>query len=202
MATYKAIEISEKGKLNLKEKEMREPGPFQVRLKVEAAGICHSDSMVIEGLWPGLHFPRVPGHEIAGVIEAVGSHVKNWGVGDRVGVGWFGGQCTVCESCRRGDFVSCENLIISGISSDGGYAQSVIVEARALARIPEGMSSTDAAPLLCAGVTTYNALRNAELRPGDVVAIQGIGGLGHLGVQFARKMGFIPIPKNKFLNLI
>jgi D-arabinose 1-dehydrogenase-like Zn-dependent alcohol dehydrogenase len=194
MGTYKAVEATGPGKLKLVEREVGEPGPFQVRLKVEAAGVCHSDSMAIEGVWPaGIHFPRVPGHEIAGAIDAVGTHVKNWKVGDRVGVGWFGGQCGHCESCRRGDFISCANLIISGISCDGGYAQMAIVEARALARIPDGMKAEEAAPLLCAGVTTYNALRNADLRAGDLVAIQGIGGLGHLGIQFACKMGFITV---------
>lgn len=193
MKTYKAIEITSPGKLKLVERQIREPGPGQVRLKVEAAGVCHSDAMAIEGEWPGLNYPLVPGHEIAGRIDAVGEGVTTWKVGQRVGVGWFGGECGKCESCRRGDLMSCSNPIVPGFTIDGGYAESVIVEARALASIPDDISSEQAAPLLCAGVTTFNALRNAKLRPGDVVAIQGIGGLGHLGIQFARHMGFYTV---------
>ncbi|HVV68607.1 MAG TPA: alcohol dehydrogenase [Gammaproteobacteria bacterium] len=193
MKTYKAIEITSPGKLNLVERTLREPQAGQVRLRVEAAGICHTDVFAVEGQWPGLKYPLVPGHEIAGRIDAVGADVKVWKVGQRVGVGWFGGQCYVCEPCRRGDFINCIRLIIPGITTDGGYAESVIVEARALAAIPDALTADDAAPLLCAGVTTYNALRNAKLRAGNVVAIQGIGGLGHLGVQFARRMGFYTI---------
>jgi len=188
--TYKAIEVTKPGKLNLVERAMLEPGFGQVRIRVEAAGICHSDALVVEGQWPGTTYPRVPGHEIAGRIEALGEGVTGWDVGDRVGVGWFAGECRRCEPCRRGDFVNCINLKVSGISSDGGYAEIIIAEARALASIPNDLDAVDAAPLLCAGVTTFNALRNAGLRPGDLVAIQGIGGLGHLGVQFARRMGF------------
>ncbi|CEG57460.1 alcohol dehydrogenase [Legionella fallonii] len=193
MKTYRAIEITTPGKLNLVERPLREPGPGQVRLRVEAAGVCHTDVMAVEGLWPGLKYPLVPGHEIAGRIDAVGAEVNHWKIGQRVGVGWFGGECRECESCRRGDFINCAKLIIPGFSMDGGYAESVIVEARSLASLPDELNAEDAAPLLCAGVTTYNALRNANLRPGDVVAIQGIGGLGHLGVQFARHMGFYTI---------
>ncbi len=193
MKTYKAIEVPSPGQLNLVEKPIREPGPRQVRLRVEASGVCHTDVLAIEGQWPGLKYPLVPGHEIAGRIEALGEGVKNWKIGQRVGVGWFGGECGECESCRRGDFVNCIRLIIPGFTIDGGYAELVIVEARALAAIPEELTAEEAAPLLCAGVTTYNALRNAKLRPGDVVAIQGIGGLGHLGVQFARHMGFYTV---------
>jgi alcohol dehydrogenase, propanol-preferring len=188
--TYRAIEVTTPRKLNLVERAIPELGPGQVRIRVEAAGICHSDAATIEGQWPGVTFPRVPGHEIAGRIEAVGKGVERWKPGQRVGVGWFGGECGNCESYRRGDFVNCANLIHSGISQDGGYAEIVIAEARALASIPESVAATDAAPLLCVGVTTYNALRNAKLRPGDLMAIQGVGGLGHLGVQFARRMGF------------
>jgi D-arabinose 1-dehydrogenase-like Zn-dependent alcohol dehydrogenase len=193
MKTYKAIEITTPGKLNMVERPMREPGPGQVRIKVEAAGVCHTDFLAIEGLWPGLRYPLVPGHEIAGRIDALGEGVKTWNVGQRVGVGWFGGNCGTCDPCKRGDFINCVNLIIPGFTTDGGYAELVIAEARALARIPESISADQAAPLFCAGVTTYNALRNAELRPGDVVAIQGIGGLGHLGVQFAHHMGFYTV---------
>ncbi len=193
MQTYKAIEITTPGKLKLVERSIRQPGRGQVRLRVEAAGICHTDVLAIEGQWPGLKYPLVPGHEIAGRIEAVGEGVNNWKIGQRVGVGWFGGQCYECEPCRRGDFVNCIRLIIPGFTTDGGYAELVIVEARALASIPDDLSSEDAAPLTCAGVTTYNALRNAQLRSGDVVAIQGIGGLGHLAVQFARRMGFYTV---------
>jgi len=176
--------------MTLVERPLREPGSGQVRIRVEAAGICHSDALTIEGQWPGITYPRVPGHEIAGRIEALGDGVHQWKVGQRVGVGWFGGECGECEPCRRGDFVLCQNLIVSGISTDGGYAEMAIAEARALASIPDDVTAADAAPLLCAGVTTFNALRNANLRAGDLVAIQGIGGLGHLGVQFARRMGF------------
>lgn len=193
MKTYKAIEVTTPGKLTLVERTLREPGRGQVRLKVEASGICHSDSVAVEGLWPNLRYPLVPGHEIVGKIDAVGEGVVNWKIGQRVGVGWFGGECGRCEPCRRGDFIDCDNRIIPGITTDGGYAESAIVEASALARIPDGLPSDAAAPLLCAGVTTFNALRNAELRLGDLVAIQGIGGLGHLGVQFARRMGFTTV---------
>lgn len=190
VATYRAIEVSAPGVLKLVERPIVEPGFGQVRIRVEASGVCHSDTATIEGQWSGMTYPRVPGHEIAGYIEAVGEGVEEWKVGQRVGVGWFGGECGHCESCRRGDLVKCLNLIISGISTDGGYAEIVIAEARALASLPEQITAADAAPLLCAGVTTFNALRNAKLRAGDLVAIQGIGGLGHLAVQFARRMGF------------
>jgi len=191
--TYRAIEITSPGKLALVTRKIREPGAGQVRLKVEAAGVCHSDAAAVEGQWPGLQLPRVPGHEIAGRIEAIGEGVTKWKVGQRVGVGWYGGECGECESCRRGDFVTCQNPIIPGITTDGGYAEKAIVEARALASIPDDITAEDAAPLLCAGVTTYNALRNAKLRAGDLVAVQGIGGLGHLGVQFANRMGFTTV---------
>lgn len=193
MKTYKAIEIISPGKLNLVERPLREPGPGQVRLKVEACGICHTDALAIEGKWPGIRFPRVPGHEIAGRIEALGQGVDNWKIGQRVGMGWFGGECGQCEPCRRGDKVNCTHLIVPGITTDGGYAESFIAEARALAAIPENLPAEEAAPLLCAGVTTFNAIRNAKLRPGDTVAIQGIGGLGHLGVQYANHMGFYTV---------
>ncbi len=188
--TYQAVEVTSPGKFNLVTRPVTEPGPGQVRIRVEAAGICHSDVATVQNILPGITYPRVPGHEIAGRIDALGEGVGAWKVGQRVGVGWFGGQCGHCEPCRRGDFVNCERLIISGVTTDGGYAEVVIVEARALASIPDEITPADAAPLLCAGVTTFNALRNARLRGGDLVAIQGIGGLGHLAVQFARRMGF------------
>ena len=189
-ATYNAVEAVAPGTVRLVERPMPEPGAGQVRIRVEACGICHTDSLTIEGQWPGLSFPRVPGHEAAGRIEAIGPAVAGWRIGQRVGVGFFGGECGHCEPCRRGDAINCQNLIISGITTDGGYAGVMIAEARALASIPDDISAADAAPLLCAGVTTYNALRNSSLRAGDLVAVQGVGGLGHLGIQFARRMGF------------
>jgi D-arabinose 1-dehydrogenase-like Zn-dependent alcohol dehydrogenase len=188
--TYRAIQVTKPGVMELVERPMREPGPGQVRIRVEAAGVCHSDSVTVGGQWPGLTLPRVPGHEVAGVVEAVGEGVHRWKVGQRAGVGWFGGECGYCAPCRQGDFVNCLNMVVSGVTTDGGYAEIVIAEARALAAIPDGLSAAEAAPLLCAGVTTFNALRNANLRSGGLVAIQGIGGLGHLAIQFARRMGF------------
>ena len=174
----------------LVERQMPEPGPREVRLKVEACGICHSDDFVVTGSFPGVRYPAVPGHEIAGRIDKAGAGVTTWRVGQRVGVGWFGGVCFVCDRCRRGDFITCRNLRIPGIHYDGGYADYMIAPIEALAAIPDDLSAAAAAPLLCAGITTFNALRNSAARPGDVVAIQGIGGLGHLAVQFAAKMGF------------
>jgi D-arabinose 1-dehydrogenase-like Zn-dependent alcohol dehydrogenase len=176
--------------LELIERPMPEPGPRQVRIKVEACGICHSDSYVVTGTFPGVHYPAVPGHEIAGRIDAVGAGVATWRVGQRVGVGWFGGVCFVCDRCRRGDFITCRNLKVPGIHYDGGYADYMIAPIEALASIPDELDAAAAAPLLCAGITTFNALRHSGAGPGDLVAILGIGGLGHLGVQFARRMGF------------
>ena len=179
------------GPLDIVEREIPEPAAGQVRVKIEACGICHSDAMTKEGLWPGIQYPRVPGHEIAGVIDALGAGVAGWAKSQRVGVGWHGGHCGYCDSCRRGDFVTCQVAFqIPGISYDGGYAEYMIAPAGALALIPDGLSPIDAAPLMCAGVTTFNPLRNSGARPGDLVAILGIGGLGHLGIQFAAKMGF------------
>jgi len=179
------------GPLEIVEREIPEPAQGSVRIKIEACGICHSDSVTKEGIWPGIRFPRVPGHEIAGIIDAVGAGVAGWKEGQRVGVGWHGGHCGYCDSCRRGDFVTCQVAPqIPGIAYDGGYAEYTIAPAGALALIPDGLSAVEAAPLMCAGVTTYNSLRNSGARPGDLVAILGIGGLGHLGVQFAAKMGF------------
>ncbi|HEY2484563.1 MAG TPA: alcohol dehydrogenase, partial [Candidatus Binataceae bacterium] len=160
------------------------------RVKVQACGVCHSDSLTKQGLLPGIAYPRSPGHEIAGLIDALGPGTDPWRVGDRVGVGWYGGHCGKCESCRRGDFITCVNLQIPGISYDGGYSEYVTVPVVTLARIPDGLAPEEAAPLMCAGITTFNALRNSGARPSDLVAIQGIGGLGHLGVQFASKFGF------------
>jgi D-arabinose 1-dehydrogenase-like Zn-dependent alcohol dehydrogenase len=179
------------GAFEIVEREIPEPGPGSVRVKIEACGICHSDSMTKEGLWPGIQYPRVPGHEIAGVIDAVGAGVVGWREGQRVGIGWHGGHCGYCDSCRRGDFVTCQIAPqVPGIAYDGGYAEYMIAPAGALASTPEGLSAVEAGPLMCAGVTTFNPLRNSGARPGDLVAILGIGGLGHLGVQFAAKMGF------------
>jgi alcohol dehydrogenase/propanol-preferring alcohol dehydrogenase len=172
------------------ERSIPEPGPGLVRLKVEACGICHSDSFVKEGQWPGLRYPRAPGHEVAGTIDAVGAGVTAWKPGDRVGIGWHGDHCGVCPACRAGDFISCERLRITGFDFDGGYQQFMLAPERGLARIPDKLSSADAAPLMCAGVTTYNSLRHSGAIPGDVVAVHGVGGLGHLGVQFARHFGF------------
>ena len=176
--------------LELVERPIPEPGPRQARIKVEACGVCHSDVFAVTGAFPGVHYPAVPGHEIAGRIDAIGSEVTTWRVGQRVGVGWFGGACFVCDRCRRGDFITCRNLKIPGIHYDGGYADYLIAPIDALASIPDELDATAAAPLLCAGITTFNALRHSGAGPGDVVAIQGIGGLGHLAVQFARRMGF------------
>ncbi len=178
------------GKFELMEEQIREPEPGSVRIKVQACGVCHSDLFTKEGAFPGIVYPRAPGHEVAGVIDAVAGGAGAWKVGDRVGVGWHGGHCGQCESCRRGDFISCEKLRIPGISYDGGYAEFMSAPVEALARIPAELTPEEAAPIMCAGITTFNALRHSGARAGDVVAVQGIGGLGHLGVQFASKSGF------------
>jgi D-arabinose 1-dehydrogenase-like Zn-dependent alcohol dehydrogenase len=178
------------GDFEIVEREIPKPGAGQVRIKVQACGVCHSDVFTKEGLWPGIEFPRVPGHEVAGLIDEVGAGVSAWKKGQRVGVGWHGGQDNTCRSCRRGDFRNCENAKIPGISYDGGYQQYMLAPVEALAAIPESLSDVEAAPLLCAGITTYNALRHSGALPGDLVAVQGIGGLGHLGIQFANKFGY------------
>jgi D-arabinose 1-dehydrogenase-like Zn-dependent alcohol dehydrogenase len=178
------------GDFELVERAVPEPGPGQVRVKVEACGICHSDVLVKDGLWPGLAYPRVPGHEIAGRVDALGAGVRGWQSGHRVGVGWHGGHDFVCDECRRGDFTMCANRKVTGIDADGGYAEYVLAPAEALAAIPDEIPAEEAGPFMCAGVTVFNALRHSGARPGDVVAVQGLGGLGHLGVQYARKMGF------------
>ncbi len=187
----KAAQVSKPGgDWELVEREIPDPGPGQVRVKVEACGICHSDVVVKDGLWPGIQYPRVPGHEIAGHVDAIGSGVTNWEKGRRVGVGWHGGHCFVCEQCRRGDFAMCANRKVTGIDFDGGYADYMIARTEALAAIPDELPAEEAGPFMCAGVTVFNALRNSGARGGDVVAVHGIGGLGHLGVQYARQMGF------------
>jgi propanol-preferring alcohol dehydrogenase len=188
--TYKAVEVSAPGVLRVVERPISEPGAGQVRIRVEACGICHTDAATIMGAYPGLTLPRVPGHEVVGRVEALGSGVSRWKIGQRVGVGLIAGEDGSCEPCRRGDIVNCQNPVVSGVTVDGGYAEVMIAESRGIASIPDALNSAEAAPLLCAGITTYNALRNAGLRGGDLVAVQGIGGLGHLGVQFARHMGF------------
>src|SRR5258705_6839795 len=188
--TYKAVEVSAPGVLRVVDRQISEPGVGQVRIRVEACGICHTDAATVMGAYPGLALPRVPGHEVVGRIEALGSGVSKWKIGQRVGIGFFGGEDGVCEPCRRGDIVNCQNPVIPGVTVDGGYAEVMIAEARGISSIPDELGSSEAAPLLCAGITTYNALRNAGLRGGDLVAVHGIGGLGHLGVQFARHMGF------------
>ena len=194
----KAAQISKAGgDWELVERDIPEPGAGQVRVKVEACGICHSDALVKEGLWPGLQYPRVPGHEIAGRIDAVGDNVTAWQKDQRVGVGWHGGHCFVCEQCRRGDFAMCANRKVTGIDFDGGYATHVIVPAAALAAIPDDLPAEEAGPFMCAGVTVFNALRNSGARAGEVVAVHGIGGLGHLGVQYARRMGFNTVAINR-----
>jgi D-arabinose 1-dehydrogenase-like Zn-dependent alcohol dehydrogenase len=178
------------GAFRLVQKEFPEPAPGHVRIRVEACGVCHSDSLTKLGHWPGIQFPRVPGHEVAGVVDAVGADVPLFKPGQRVGLGWHGGHCNYCEPCRRGDFILCENQLVSGIDFDGGYADYVIAPANALALIPDDLADVDAAPLLCAGITTFNALRNSGARAGDTVAILGVGGLGHLAVQYAAKSGY------------
>ena len=188
-ATYKAIEVPRLGEFSEVRKPLLDPGPNQVRIHVEACGVCHSDSATVEGLFP-VQWPRVPGHEVVGRIDALGSGVKGWAVGQRVGVGFLGGYCGYCEFCRSGDLVNCRNQEYTGIHHDGGYAEVMIAKASGLVAIPDNLASADAAPLLCAGITTFNALRNAPAKAGDLVAVLGIGGLGHLGVQYARHMGF------------
>src|SRR5215475_2700652 len=187
--TYTAVEVSRPSELRVVERPVAEPGPGQVRIRVEACGVCHSDSATVEGLFP-IDWPRVPGHEAVGRIDALGPGVQGWAVGQRVGVGFLGGSCGYCEFCRNGDLVNCRNQEFTGVHSDGGYAEVMIAKATGLVRIPDDLSSADAAPLLCAGLTTFNALRNSPAKAGDLVAVLGIGGLGHLAVQYARRMGF------------
>jgi len=191
VATMKAAQVAGKGAgLTIVEREIPEPGAGQVRIRVHACGVCHSDALVVEGSWPGLPYPRVPGHEVAGVVDKAGENVSSWKKGQRVGVGWHGGHDGTCRECRRGDFRNCRNQQIAGISYDGGYQEYMLAPVEALVPIPDSLQDVDAAPLLCAGITTYNALRHSGALPGDLVAVQGIGGLGHLGVQFANKFGY------------
>src|ERR1700741_2839882 len=191
MAKMKAVQVPKAGgEFEVVEREIPQPGPGQVRIKVEACGICHSDVLTKEGAWPGIQYPRVPGHEVVGVIDGVGTGVSEWKKGQRAGVGWHGGHDGTCLSCRRGDFRNCRNLQIPGISYDGGYQEYMVAPVEALAAIPDTLSAVEAAPLLCAGITTYNSLRHSGALPGDLVAVQGIGGLGHLGIQFANKFGY------------
>jgi D-arabinose 1-dehydrogenase-like Zn-dependent alcohol dehydrogenase len=191
MSTMRVVQVSRpNGPLEIVERKVPEPGAGSVRIKVQACGICHSDSLTREGTYPGIEYPRVPGHEVAGVIDAVGAGVAGWGPGQRVGVGWNGGYCGRCDPCRRGEFFACVTGQVTGITFDGGYADYLVAPASAVARMPADLSPAEAAPLMCAGLTTFNALRNSGARPGDVVAILGLGGLGHLGVQYAARMGF------------
>jgi len=191
MAKMKVAQISRPGaEFELVEREIPTPAAGHVRIRVQACGVCHSDAVTKEGQLPGITYPRVPGHEIAGVIDELGSGVTGWTKGQRVGVGWHGGQDGTCLSCRRGDFANCENVLIAGVSYDGGYAEYVVVPVQALAAMPDSLDAAEAAPLLCAGITTFNALRRSGAMPGDLVAVLGIGGLGHLGIQFANKFGY------------
>src|SRR6201981_4089062 len=188
-ATYKAVEVTKPGEFSLANKPLRDPGPGQVRIRVEACGVCHSDAATVDGLFP-IEWPRGPGHEVVGKIDALGSGVQGWTVGQRVGVGFLAGSCGYCEFCRNGDLVNCRNQEYTGIHHDGGYAEVMIAKSSGLVSIPDDLSSVDAAPLLCAGLTTFSALRNAPAKAGDLVAVLGIGGVGHPGVQYARHMGF------------
>jgi D-arabinose 1-dehydrogenase-like Zn-dependent alcohol dehydrogenase len=191
MPQMTAVQIrSPGGPFDVVQRDIPPPGPNRVRIKVQACGICHSDMFVKEGHWPGLQYPRVTGHEVAGMIDEVGAGVTMWKKGQRVGVGWHGGHCGQCTACRRGDFMGCQNFQVTGFQEDGGYAQYMIARQEAVAAVPDALSPAEAAPILCAGVTTFNSLRNSGARAGDLVAVQGLGGLGHLGIQFASKMGF------------
>src|SRR6202163_4215434 len=191
MSKIRAVQVSRpKGPFEIVEREIPEPGPGSVRIKVQACGICHSDSLTKEGTYPGVQYPRVPGHEVAGVIDAVGAGVAGWKPGQRVGVGWNGGYCGHCDPCRRGEFFACVTHQVTGITYDGGYAEYIMPPVSAVSLMPAELPPVEAAPLMCAGLTTFNALRNAGARPGDIVAVLGLGGLGHLGVQYASKMGF------------
>jgi alcohol dehydrogenase/propanol-preferring alcohol dehydrogenase len=191
MATMRAVQVSRGGgPLEMVERSIPQPGPRQVRIKVQACGVCHSDTLTKEGHWPGIQYPRVPGHEVAGIIDAVGSEVPSWTPGQRVGVGWLGGYCGYCEPCRRGIFIACVRLQVTGVTIDGGYQDYVVVPFESLALLPDELDFVEAGPLMCAGITTFNPLRHSVARPGDTIAVLGIGGLGHLAVQFASKMGF------------
>jgi alcohol dehydrogenase len=199
MSKMRAMIVPElRGRFRMEERELPGPGRHEVRIRVHACGVCHSDSVVVEGLMPGITYPRIPGHEVIGVIDALGADVDGWNVGARVGVGWFGGSCGYCGHCRRGEAFACENIHgATGVSRDGGYATHMLALASALAKVPESLDPVESAPLLCAGITTFNALRNSGARPGDLVAIHGVGGLGHLGIQFAARQGFRTVAVNR-----
>ena len=187
-----------KGRLVAEERELPDPGVGEMRLRVEACGVCHSDVLTVEGLWPGIQYPRIPGHEVIGVVDALGSGVTGWSVGERAGVGWFGGSCGYCRRCRRDTAFACENVHeVTGVTRDGGYATHVIALASSVARVPDDLDSIQSAPLLCAGVTTFNALRHSGAGPGDLVAVHGVGGLGHLGIQYAARQGFRTVAVNR-----
>ena len=191
VATMKVAAVPKAGAaFEIVEREIREPGAGEVRIKVQACGVCHSDVLTKEGLWPGIQYPRVPGHEVIGIIDELGAGVSGWKKGQRVGVGWHGGHDGTCLQCRRGDFGNCVNMQVAGISYDGGYQQYMVAPVVALAAVPDSLKDAEAAPLLCAGVTTFNALRHSGAMPSDLVAVQGIGGLGHLGIQYANKFGY------------
>ena len=191
VATMKTAQVPRPGaEFQIVEREIPDPAPGQVRIKVQACGVCHSDAFTKEGSWPGIQYPRVPGHEVVGFVDGVGAGVAGWTKGQRIGVGWHGGHDGTCRECRRGDFRNCRNRRVPGISYDGGYEQYMLAPAEALVRIPETLSDVEAAPLLCAGITTFDALRRSGAGPGDLVAVEGVGGLGHLGIQFASKFGY------------
>ena len=199
MPTMRAMVVHEaKGPLKAEERDLPDPGAGEIRLRVEACGVCHSDAMTIEGLWPGIRYPRIPGHEVSGVVDAIGAGVHGWNVGARAGIGWFGGSCGYCRHCRRDRAFACENVHeVTGITRDGGYATHMVAHASAVARVPDDLDSVGSAPLLCAGVTTFNALRHSGAGPGDLVAVHGVGGLGHLGIQFAARQGFRTVAVNR-----
>src|ERR1700741_5339344 len=191
MAKMKAVQVPKAGgEFEVVEREVPSPGPGQVRIKVQACGVCHSDVLTKDGTWPGIQYPRVPGHEVAGIIDELGAGVSEWKKGQRVGVGWHGGHDGTCRACRRGDFRNCQNLKVPGVSYDGGYQQFMVAPVEALVAMPESLVAAEAAPLLCAGITMYNSLRHSGALPGDLVAVQGIGGLGHLGIPYAHKLGY------------
>jgi len=191
VATMKVAQVPGPGaEFQIVEREIPQPGPGQVRIRVQACGVCHSDEFTKEGSWPGIQYPRIPGHEVAGLIDELGAGIARWSVGQRVGVGWHGGHDNTCRECRRGDLRNCRNLQVPGISYDGGYQEYMVAPIEALVSLPDSLTDVEAAPLLCAGVTTYNALRHSGALPGDLVAVQGIGGLGHLGIQFAARFGY------------
>jgi D-arabinose 1-dehydrogenase-like Zn-dependent alcohol dehydrogenase len=199
MSKMRAMVVTEPhARLQLQQRDLPEPGRGEVRLRVQACGVCHSDSVTVEGLFPGIAYPRIPGHEVIGLIDALGSGVEGWRVGDRAGVGWFGGSCGYCRNCRRNAAFACENIhATTGLTRDGGYATHMLALTSALARVPSSLDAVESAPLLCAGITTFNALRNSGAGPGDLVAVHGIGGLGHLGIQFAARQGFRTVAVNR-----